>query len=89
MLWNNRRNAETAHPTQEKHPRLPKTTSRSGLKPFQEESGLSWAEITRRLDIHHEKMRRWRKGRARPSMRNMMALVALARPLGFDHLFTE
>ena len=45
---------------------------------FKEESGLSWAELNRRLDIHHETMRRWRdKGvRARPSMRNMMALLA-------------
>ena len=58
------------------------------LTRFQEESGLSWSEIIRRLDIHHETMRRWRKGRARPSMRNMMALVALARPLGLAHLFT-
>ena len=59
------------------------------LERFKEESGLSWAEIVRRLDIHHETMRRWRKGRARPSMRNMMALVALARPLGLAHLFTD
>ena len=59
------------------------------LERFKEESGLSWAEIIRRLDIHHETMRRWRKGRARPSMRNMMALVAVARPLGLDHLFTD
>ena len=59
------------------------------LERFKEESGLSWAEIARRLDIHHETMRRWRKGRARPGMRNMMALVALARPLGLDRLFTH
>ena len=30
------------------------------LKRFKEESGLSWAEIARRLDVHHETMRRWR-----------------------------
>ena len=59
------------------------------LERFKEESGLSWAEIARRLDVHHETLRRWRKGRARPSMRNMMALVALARPLGLAHLFTD
>ena len=52
------------------------------LERFKEESGLSWAEIARRLDVHHETLRRWRKGRARPSMRNMMTLVALARPAG-------
>ena len=56
---------------------------------FKEESDLPWAEIARRLDVHHETIRRWRKGRARPSMRNMMALVALARPLGLAHLFTD
>ena len=56
---------------------------------FKEESGLSWAELNRRLDIHHETMRRWRKGRARPSMRNMMALLALANSLGLGHLFTD
>ena len=59
------------------------------LEGFKAESGLSWAEIIRRLDIHHETMRRWRKGRARPSMRNMMAPAALARPLGLAHLFTN
>ncbi len=37
------------------------------LERFKEESGLSWAEIIRRLDIHHETMRRWRKGRAAPA----------------------
>ncbi len=58
------------------------------LERFKEESGLSWAEIARRLDVHHETLRRWRKGLARPSMRNMMALVALARPLGLAHLLT-
>ena len=52
------------------------------LERLKEESGLSGAEIVRRLDIHHETLRRWRKGRARPSMRNMMALVALARACG-------
>ena len=59
------------------------------LERLKEESGLSWAEIIRRLDIHHETMRRWRKGRAGPSMRNMMALVAVARPLVLGHLFTD
>ncbi len=58
------------------------------LERFKEESGLSWAEIIRRLDIHHETLRRWRKGQASPSMWNRMALVALARPLGLAHLFT-
>ncbi len=59
------------------------------LERFKEASGLSWAEIARRLDIHHETMRRWRKGRARPGMRNMMALLLLAHSLGLGHLFTD
>ena len=79
--------ASTAHPPQQSN--LPSPPRLPGALGFKEESGLSWAEIVRRLDIHHETMRRWRKGRARPSMRNMMALVALARPLGLAHLFTD
>ncbi len=59
------------------------------LELLQEESGLTWAEIARRLDVHHETLRRWRKGRARPSMRNMMALVALADSLGLGHIFRD
>ena len=34
---------------------------------FKEESGLSWAEIARRRDVHHETLRHRRKGRARPA----------------------
>ena len=59
------------------------------LERFKEESGLTWAEIARRLDVHHETLRRWRKDRARPSMRNMMALVALADSLGLGHIFRD
>ncbi len=59
------------------------------LERFKEESGLSWAELNRRLDVHHETMRRWRKGRARPSMRHYAALLKVADSLGLGHLFTE
>ena len=59
------------------------------LERFREESGLSWAEIARRLDIHHETLRRWRKGRALPSMRHMMAILRLAGDLGLGDLITE
>ena len=58
------------------------------LKRFKEESGLTWAELNRRLGIHPQTMRRWVKGRARPSMRNMMALLELADSLGLAHIFT-
>ena len=50
---------------------------------------MPWAEINRRLDIHHETMRRWSENEVRPCMRHMMALVALAVSLGLGHLFTE
>ena len=59
------------------------------LKRFKEESDLPWAEINRRLDIHPETTRRWRDKGVWPSMRNMMALVALAKSLGLGHLFID
>ena len=59
------------------------------LKRFKEESGLTWAELNRRLGTHPYTMRRWVLGRARPSMRYMMALLELAEDLGLAHLFTE
>ena len=58
------------------------------MKRFQEESGLSSSEIARRLGVHPQTMRRWRKGRARSSMRHMMALLDLADYLGLGHIFT-
>ena len=87
MLWEGLRDVSTAHtPQKSELPDPPDLPER--LERFKEESGLSWAEIARHLDIHHETLRRWRKGLARPSMRNMMALLALARPMGLAHLFT-
>ena len=59
------------------------------LERFQRESGLSWAELNRRLGIDPETMRRWRKGRSRPSARHMMALLDLADDLGLGHIFTD
>ena len=59
------------------------------LERFKEESGLSWAEINRRLGTHPQTVRRWRKGLARPSMRHMMALLDLAESLGLRHIFTD
>ena len=59
------------------------------LERFQEESGLPWAELNRRLGTHPYTMRRWVLGRARPSMRHMMALLELAGDLGLAHLFTD
>ena len=59
------------------------------LKRFKEESGLTWAELNRRLGTHPYTIRRWVLGRARPSMWYMMALLKLAEDLGLAHLFTE
>ena len=56
---------------------------------FKEESRLPWAELDRRLDVHPETTRRWKKGRARPGTRNMLALLALANSLGLGYIFTD
>ena len=56
---------------------------------FKEESGLPWAELIRRLGVDSETTRRWRAGRGLPSMRNLMALLALANSLGLGHIFTD
>ena len=56
---------------------------------FKQASGLSWAELNRRLGTHPQTVRRWRKGLARPSTRHMMALLDLAEDLGLGNLFTH
>ena len=43
------------------------------LKRFQEESGLSWAEIARRLGTYRPTVWRWAEGRVRPNFRHMKA----------------
>lgn len=59
------------------------------LERFKRESGLSWAEIARRLDIYPHTLWRWRNLGVRPNTEHMMALLALAEDLGLGHLFTE
>ena len=59
------------------------------LKWFKEESGLSWAELDRRLGIDPETRRRWRDNGVRPSTRNYAALLAVADSLGLGHLFRD
>ena len=59
------------------------------LERFKGESGLSWAEIARRLGTYPYTVRRWWKKEMRPSTRHMMALLLLADSLGLAHLFTE
>ena len=59
------------------------------LERFQEESGLSWSELNRRLGTDPETVRRWRDKGVRPTTQHMMALLALADSLGLGHLFTD
>ncbi len=56
---------------------------------FQEESGLSWSEIARRIGTYRATVWRWTEGVVRPNVKHMMALLALAGSLGLGHLFTE
>ena len=55
---------------------------------FKVESGLSWAELARRLGTHPETVRRWRDKGVRPSAQYMAALLALVNSFGLGHLFT-
>ena len=59
------------------------------LERFQEESGLSWSEIARRLGTYRHTVWRWAEGRARPNYQHRKALMELADSLGLGHLFTD
>ena len=58
------------------------------LERFKEESGLSWAEIARRLGTSTLNLRRWKDKGVRPQWRHLVALLELAEELGLGHLFT-
>ena len=57
------------------------------LKHFQEESGLSWSEIARRLGTYRINVWRWANGRTRPNYQYRRALLELAEDLGLAHIF--
>ena len=57
------------------------------LERLKEESGLSWAEIARRLDTPVLNLWRWRNG-TRPSRRHLFALLDLADELNLGHILT-
>ena len=59
------------------------------LKRFQQESGLPWAELDRRLGIDPYTVWRWYEGGVRPHFRHQMALLGLADNLGLGCRFTE
>ena len=53
---------------------------------FQQESGLSWSEIARRLGTYRNTVWRWAEGRARPNHQHRRALLELAEDLGLVHV---
>ena len=57
------------------------------LERFKEESGLSWAEIARRLGAHPVTIRRWRFKGVQPNLAHQAALLELADSLGLGHIF--
>ena len=59
------------------------------LERFKEESGLSWAEIARRLRTYPLTIRRWRFNGVRPNLAHQVALLELADSLGLGHIFTD
>lgn len=59
------------------------------LRRFQEESGLSWSEIARRLGTYRNIVWRWKEGLALPNNQHRKALFILADGMGLGHLFTE
>ena len=58
------------------------------LKRLQEESGLPWAEIARRIGTYPYTVWRWYEGGVRPHFQHQMALLELADDLGLAHLLT-
>ena len=59
------------------------------LERFQRESGLSWAELARRLGTDPETVRRWKKGRTRPNAEHLLGLWELADELALGRLFRD
>ncbi len=55
------------------------------LQRLKEASGLTWAELARRLGTTESNLWRWRNG-VLPGTRNFLALQDLARRLGLEHL---
>ena len=55
------------------------------LEDFQKASGLTWAEIARRLGTSVVNLWRWRQG-ILPNMHHLLALQELAEGMGLGHL---
>ena len=56
---------------------------------FKHASGLTWAEIARRIGVDPVTVRRWWKKGVRPNYRHLKALHDLAESLGLGHLFAD
>ena len=59
------------------------------LRRFQEESGLSWSDIDRRLETCRHNVWRWASGRTLPNHQHRKALVELADSMGLGHIFSD
>ena len=57
------------------------------LERFKEESGLTWAEVARRIGTYSYTAWRWKAGKVRPNYQHRRALLELADSLGLAHLF--
>ena len=57
-----------------------------GLKQFKEASGLTWADIARRLGTSVLNLWRWRKRGVLPNMHHVLALQDLADSMDLGHL---
>lgn len=57
------------------------------LEQFKEASGLTWAELARRVGTNTLTVRRWRAG-AHPNSQHLLALMDLAGRLGLGHILT-
>ena len=59
------------------------------LEWFNHASGLSWAEIARRIGVAPITVRRWRKAGVRPNYRQLRALHDLGDRRGLLHLLVD
>ena len=59
------------------------------LEWFKHASGLSWAEIARRIGVAPITVRRWRRAGVRPNYRQLVALHELAGNLGLLHMLVD
>ena len=80
---------DSAYSTKEK-PTTSPDDSPQRLKRFQEESGLSWAEIARRIGTYPHTVWLWKEGKSRPNQHHMKGVARSGGlPSASVHLFTD